>query len=227
MTPAEDGFQRARRPEQVRARRVAILEVASAMLRERAVADISLRELSERVGLAKSNVLRYFDSREAIFLEVLDENWRAWLGLVDEELARRSEGDGPFAGETAVATTIAETLTREPLLCELISTMAAVLERNISVDFARVFKRRATDNTARLAALVSRELPDLAPERATHFAGAVFVLVAGLWPFANPTAAVATAMDELGVPKAEHLFTDGLRDGLVFQLIGASAAPGR
>ena len=66
-------FQRARRPEQMAARRAAILDAARAMLTDKGVADISLRELSRRVGLAKSNVLRYFDSREAIFLELLDE----------------------------------------------------------------------------------------------------------------------------------------------------------
>ena len=51
-------FQRARRPEQMAARRLAIMAVARAMLTEKNVADISLRELSDRVGLAKSNVLR-------------------------------------------------------------------------------------------------------------------------------------------------------------------------
>ncbi|MEU6392218.1 hypothetical protein [Streptomyces sp. NPDC046939] len=32
------------------------------------VAKVSLNGLSRRVGLAKSNVLRYFESREAILL---------------------------------------------------------------------------------------------------------------------------------------------------------------
>ena len=68
------------------ARRLAIMAVARAMLTEKNVADISLRELSDRVGLAKSNVLRYFDSREAIFLEVLDEEFRSWLADVDTRL---------------------------------------------------------------------------------------------------------------------------------------------
>ena len=49
------------------------------MLTEKGVGQISLRELSDRVGLAKSNVLRYFDSREAIFLELLDEECLSWL----------------------------------------------------------------------------------------------------------------------------------------------------
>jgi AcrR family transcriptional regulator len=198
------------------------------MLAERPVADISLRELSDRVGLAKSNVLRYFDSREAIFLEVLDTAWRAWLDGVDAELRDLGPvGAAAYARETAVARTIAASLTGRPLLCELISAMAAVLERNISLESAGVFKRRAVAHTARLASLVARELPGLDEERSTHFAGAAFVLVAGLWPYANPTAAVATAAAEIGLPHAADLFANGLSDGLVYQLIGLRAAPGR
>ena len=51
-------FQRARNEEQREIRRRAILETAAAMLDEMPVAEVSLNELSRRVGLAKSNVLR-------------------------------------------------------------------------------------------------------------------------------------------------------------------------
>ena len=72
-------FQRARSEEQRAARRQAILHTAEAMLAEMPVAALSLNELSRRVGLAKSNVLRYFESREAVLLELLDAAWREWL----------------------------------------------------------------------------------------------------------------------------------------------------
>ena len=78
------------------ARRLAIMAVARDMLAEKNVGDISLRELSDRVGLAKSNVLRYFDSREAIFLEVLDEEFAAWLGDIEDRLG----GHGPESRDT-------------------------------------------------------------------------------------------------------------------------------
>ena len=42
------------------------------MLAEMPVAEVTLNELSRRAGLAKSNVLRYFESREAVLLELLD-----------------------------------------------------------------------------------------------------------------------------------------------------------
>src|ERR1700757_3590348 len=90
-------FQRARRPEQMAARRTAILEAARTMLAEKGVTDISLRELSDRVGLAKSNVLRYFDSREAIFLEVLFADYKLWLPPPDPQ-GGNPPGLGPPGG---------------------------------------------------------------------------------------------------------------------------------
>src|SRR5262245_17922781 len=122
------------------ARRSAILAVARALLEEKNVADISLRELADRVGLAKSNVLRYFDSREAIFLELLDDQFVTWLSETDARLGRPRVRKPGYANEIRVATVIAESLVERQLLCELVGSMAGVLERNISHEFARDFK---------------------------------------------------------------------------------------
>src|ERR1044072_10039307 len=93
-------FQRARSDEQRALRSQAILDTAAAMLEEMPVAALSLNELSRRVGLAKSNVLRYFDSREAVLLELLDAAWREWL--LGPEGARPAGGPaGPGAGRGA------------------------------------------------------------------------------------------------------------------------------
>src|SRR5256885_11674789 len=172
------GFQRARRPEQIEARRTAILATARELLAERPVADISLRQLSGRVGLAKSNVLRYFDSREAIFLEVLDAAWTDWL----DELERALDDPEPdLAREERVAGTIAKSLAERRSLCELISAMAPVLERNISLEFARSFKRRSAANVERLGALGRTRVPELSADAARQFARAVVIVVSGAW----------------------------------------------
>jgi AcrR family transcriptional regulator len=217
------GFQRARRPEQIEARRTAILGTAREMLAERPVADISLRELSDRVGLAKSNVLRYFDSREAIFLEVLDACWIEWLDDVERALGTPLDSTPGFAREERLAAVLADSLFARRLLCELISSMASVLERNISLEFARKFKRRAAANTQRLADLVSAQIPELTPTAVAHFAAGVFVLVAGMWPFANPTEPVATVAAEIGAPPAESMVREGLTEALANLLAGLIA----
>src|ERR1700727_3624850 len=80
-------FQRARSEEQRAIRRQAILDAAAAMLEIMPVSEVTLTELSRRAGLAKSNVLRYFESREAILLELLDRATKLWLSELPGQLA--------------------------------------------------------------------------------------------------------------------------------------------
>jgi AcrR family transcriptional regulator len=205
------------------ARRTAILTSAREMLAEKDLADISLRELSERVGLAKSNVLRYFDSREAIFLEILDEEFQTWLADLAARLGRPRARKTHYANEIRVASAVADSVADRQLLCELAASMAGVLERNISYDFARDFKARAMGRIAEFAQLVATHLPWLPREFTDFFAEGALTLVAGMYPFSVPTEPVRSAMAELGFPDPGERFGDGLRIGLVTWLIGAAA----
>src|ERR1700737_3607224 len=118
-------FQRARREEQREAPRQAILGAAAAMLAEMPVAEVSLNELSRRVGLAKSNVLRYFESREAVLLELLDSAWQEGLAGLDEDPAVLAPGAPPAERGDQLAAALASSLASRPVLCDLISAQAA------------------------------------------------------------------------------------------------------
>src|ERR1700678_4471280 len=113
-------FQRARSEEQREARRQAILDTAAAMLDQMPVSEVSLNELSRRVGLAKSNVLRYFESREAILLELLDQAGGQWLAELAGQL---SVGIDPVGDERdrgdQIAAVIADSLGPRRVLCDL------------------------------------------------------------------------------------------------------------
>ena len=193
------------------------------MLTEKGVGEISLRELSDRVGLAKSNVLRYFDSREAVFLELMDEECGSWLEDLEGQLGRPRGRKPGYNNEIRVATTVADSLVARPLLCELLGSMAGVLERNISAAFARDFKARATERTLALSGLVARHLPWLPPGFTDFFAEGALTLTAGMYPFSVPTDPVRSAMAEMGYPDPQQRFVDGLRTGMVTWLIGAAA----
>ena len=216
-------FQRARRPEQLAARRSAILAAARAALESRRIDEVTLRDISEGVGLAKSNVLRYFDSREAIFLELLDEECRAWLAGLDAQLGRPRARKSAYANEIRVASTIAETLVDRRLMCELLGAMAGVLERNISIEFARDFKVRSVEVISAISELIARHLPWLPGEFIGFIGEGALTLTAGMYPFSVPTDPVRQAMAELGFPDPRERFVAGLRTGLMTWLIGAAA----
>jgi AcrR family transcriptional regulator len=187
-------FQRARSEEQREARRQAILGAAAAMLAEMPVADVTLNELSRRAGLAKSNVLRYFESREAVLLELLDSAWQDWLAQLDAELADAVVPGDPVASRAdQLAAAVAASLTARPMLCDLISAQAAVLERNVSPLVAAQYKRASIAGISALGALLLRSVPELGEPDAFRLAGAAVMTTAALWPHTQPSAAMLAA----------------------------------
>jgi AcrR family transcriptional regulator len=184
-------FQRARSETQREIRRQAILRVAADMVAEMPVADLTLNELSRRVGFAKSNVLRYFESREAVLLELLDTAWRGWLERLATELPRRVDRAAPVAARyPQVAGAITASLVDDRLFCELISVSSAVLERNISPDVARRYKLAAIANTGALAEMVHDALGELTERGALNVAGGALVAITGTWPLTQPSEAM-------------------------------------
>src|SRR2546430_5416730 len=119
------------------------------------VADLSLNELSRRVGLAKSNVLRYFESREAVLLELLDSAWRDWLARLAEALPERVDATASASTRyPQIAATITASLVDDRLFCELISVSSAGLAHNRSPPAARRSQRPPFPTNPALADLV-------------------------------------------------------------------------
>jgi AcrR family transcriptional regulator len=218
-------FQRARSEEQREARRQAILDATAEMLTQMPVAEVTLNELSRRAGLAKSNVLRYFESREAVLLELLDAAWQDWIAELAGELTGTVD---PGAAVTVrgdqVAAVIAASLVTKPVLCDLISAQAAVLERNISPAVAVQFKRATIMSLAVLARLILRSLPELGEHGAGRLAGAVMVVTAGLWPNTQPSPAMLAAYEADPALAALRLdFAATLREALELFVSGLLA----
>lgn len=101
--------------------------------------------------------------------------------------------------------------------------MAGVLERKISLDFARDFKARTMGRIAEFAQLVALQLPWLPCKFTEFFAEGALTLAAGMYPFSVPTEPVRAAIAELGFPDPGDRFDDGMCIGLVTGLIGAAA----
>jgi AcrR family transcriptional regulator len=185
-------FSRARSAEQRAERRAAILDTAAAMLATSRVAGLSLNELARNVGLAKSNVLRYFESREAILLGLLGREYDEWLGAIAARLQSSREADPVERVATAVSATAAD----RPLLCELLASAALVLEHNVSADVAADYKRGALARAIRLAALLVDGLGIDGQRAGAQLAGAVNLAVGGIWGMCRPSPGMAAAYEK-------------------------------
>ncbi len=207
-------FQRARSEEQREARRQAILGTAAAMLAEMPVADVTLNELSRRAGLAKSNVLRYFESREAVLLDLLDSAWQDWLVQLEADLANAVDATAPLAVRAdQLGAAVAASLASRPMLCDLISTQAAVLERNVSPQVAAQYKRASVAGITALGGLMLKCVTELGEHDAVRLAGVVTLMTGALWPHTQPSAAMLAAYAADAALAALRLdFTTTLRE---------------
>ncbi|MCE4026742.1 TetR/AcrR family transcriptional regulator [Microbacterium sp. Au-Mic1] len=187
-------FQRARTEEQREVRRRAILDTAAAMLTELPLADVSLNELSRRVGLAKSNVLRYFESREAVLLDLLGEQAAELFAEVHASLPGAIDArDDVRRRVAATASVLASAFARHEMLCELIAAQAGVLEHNVTTDTIVRFKRNGYEALARFGALVRQVIPELTEPQADEAARSILIAVGGYWTHTHPPQAVHDA----------------------------------
>jgi AcrR family transcriptional regulator len=221
-------FQRARSDEQRDARRQSILATAAAMLAEMPVSALSLNELSRRVGLAKSNVLRYFESREAVLLDLLDTMARHIGAEIAQQLTSCCDpADSPNERAEAAAAALAATFAGHETFCELLSAQAGVLEHNISVEVAVRYKKGTHESLANLASLLEQIIPELGGHRAAEAASMVIVLAGALWTHTHPADAVRSAYASdpslIFIPES---FEQALEHSISILLIGLLAGLG-
>ncbi|MET7401537.1 TetR family transcriptional regulator [Dactylosporangium sp. NPDC005572] len=172
-------FRRARSAEAKAHRRAAILIAAEELTRRDGVRTVTLAKLGAAVGLGKSNVLRYFGTREEIFLELTIRQWREWVGT----LIARIDTVRPLP---EVVDLVSASLVERPLTCELFSQAFTNLEDNVSIEVALEFKRTRSTLIDTLAEHVAARQSVLNRAETRELLDAAVMLASAVWVVANP-----------------------------------------
>lgn len=191
------------------------------MLEEMPVAEVSLNELSRRVGLAKSNVLRYFESREAVLLELLDDFLGSWLKELEQDLSSHVEGHAALdVRAEQIAEVLSRSLSDREVLCDLFGAQGGVLEHNVSIEVVKQHKRSSLTRLATMSGLLRQHLPELGDD-AQLFCLMSLVQAGALSTYVPPPPSLLAAYAEdpaLGVLHLE--LGDALRLAFTSTLMG-------
>ncbi len=183
------GFQRARSPEAKGQREAAILEAARALGTERGIRRVTLTDIADAVGMHKSALLRYFETREQIFLRLTATGWREWSAELRSSLAGLSE-----PSPATVARAFAASLAARPMFCDLLAQAPLNLERNVSLESVRAFKLVTLEEVAAIGAALRRAFPAMTERDTTDVIAAATALSGAYWQMATPG------------PQIEHLY---------------------
>lgn len=187
-------WERARKPEHKEERRAAILAAAAELFDEGGVEGASLTSIARGAGISKANVYRYFESREAIFLELMVEEQDLWEQEILSGLADLEGRNDP----AAVAALMARALVHRPRLCGMMASLASVLEHNVGVEAVAGFKRRFAAGVYEIIPALHGALPDISVPALKAFLMHHYLHATGAWPHGHPSPVVqeVLAMDE-------------------------------
>lgn len=179
-------FQRARSPEAKRRREAATLDAARELGLRRGIRQVTLTDIAAAVGMHKSAMLRYFETREEIFLRLTAEGWHEWTRDLAARIRELKE-----PGPDTVARQFAATLASRGMFCDLLAQAPMNLERNVSVDAVRSFKLATFAAREDLFAALAQRLPALAAADALDLIATAVALAGAFWQMATPGPEVA------------------------------------
>lgn len=180
---------------------------------------MSLGAIARLAKMSKANIYRYFETREAIYVEILCVEQEAWVGALETALS-------PLAGSDDVDGWLEELLERTTGRDQMIALLAAlpsVLEHNVSAATIRRSRRRILRSQNRLIDASLTALPSLTTEAARHFFTFFITFMAGLYPHTHLPRHVAEVMAEPEFAAGDRDFRRTLHDQARVVLAGLLA----
>ena len=194
-------WKRARKPEQKAERIDAILEAAGELLEESGLEATGLNAIARQSGLSKPNLYVYFESREAILLQLLVKESAAWA----KSFKRRLDQIEEVGNVDAVAKAFAASLDRRRRFCTLSASLASVFEHNVGPDTVAQFKRDFLAIVQPCIATLSNKLPELSDEASSRALAMLVMSATGMWAHCHPSPSVEVVLRK---PEFEHIKFD-------------------
>jgi len=194
-------MQRARSAEDKAHRSEALLAAAEAVALELGgVRHVTLAAVTDRAGLHRTGVRRYYASKEELLLELAERGWGQWRDAVLREAGGRTD-----LTPSSTADVLSATLTALPVFCDLLTHVALTLEGDVDLERARRYKASAfAAHDEMIAALAAAST--LTPAQLQDLIATALALSAMLWQVAHPTPTLARLYEQ--VPEWGHVALD-------------------
>ena len=177
------------------ARKAEIVDACAALYETVSFRDITLRDIGARTSFTRTSIYNYFQTKEEIFLALLQREYAAWTADL-EALLRQP---GPMTA-AAFAEALAGTLGKRRTMLKLMSMNLYDLEDNSRLENLVEFKTVYAGTTAAITRCLERFFPSLGQEGNEAFLCAFLPFLFGVYPHTEPTEKQRRAMELAHVP---------------------------
>jgi len=177
-------YLRARNSEQKEERKLHLLNVTRTLIQSESDLNLlSLNEIARTAKMAKANIYRYFESREALLLGLLWNEWQEWFKDFKKDWPKISKHKKTF---DHLIKSLALSFLKRELLCNLTSVLPSVLEKNLSEQTIKDFKYQSIELFGEVAHYLETCSDKLSSHSYAVFLQDTVSLITGLYPFAHP-----------------------------------------
>ncbi len=170
-------WQRARTDEKKNERKEAIHKAAFTLFKKNGYNNVSFNGIASEAGFTKSNMYRYFNSREEIFLNIFADLFEKWVEDCIKRLHKLKQGEVI----SNFAKTWVNSLLSHPQFLDLTPILFVSLERNSSYEQLFEFKKLAKNLLYRISIEISRIYPDIHGDKAFKFLNLSFASMSNYW----------------------------------------------
>jgi len=194
------GWQRARTEEQKQQRVSKIIDATARLYKKHSFEEITFVSIAKEAKFTRSNLYKYFNSKEEILFELLKHDIILWR----QDLVATLQKKNRFYVE-AFASVWLEVQRRHGRMLNLISILYAYLEKNSSIESLIDFKTMAKNEFKVLSELLCGLFPTLRIENAVKFLNMQLAASIGLYTMTNLSEAQQKVLE---YPEFEHFKVD-------------------
>lgn len=176
--------------ELTRARKDEIVSACAALYETMGFRDITIRDIGERTSFTRTSIYNYFQTKEEIFLALLQREYTAWIADL-ETILEQNEALSP----SGFADAIAHTLEKRTYMLKLLSMNLYDMEGSSRIENLVDFKRVYAAALEAVARCLEKFFPAMAAEDRQAFLYAFFPFLFGVYPYAKPTDKQKAAME--------------------------------
>jgi len=177
-------WERARSKKQKAERIKTIVSTTAELYNSLNYEEITFALISKKSNFTRSNLYKYFTSKEEIFLELIKADADAWTFELKETFSEKTN-----LSVEEFSNLWTKILIKHKRMLDLNSILYTFLEKKSSTSIVIAYKTKAKDVLGKLILLLCSLFPKLNQEKATDFILIQNALACGLYPMANLHAA--------------------------------------
>lgn len=201
--------------EMVEKRPGEIIDACRRLYRTMAFKEITLKEISKETSLSRPSIYNYFQTKEEIFLALLEEEYRLWADDLNQILSHDGYDIQGFAAA------ISESIAKRETLLKILCMNLYEIEENSRTERLVEFKKHYGRTIDIIDAALEKFFPDMTTEDRTDFIYEFYPFLYGLYPYVYPTKKQMDAMKMAGmvprkmeIRKATKIFVIHILNGI-------------